>query len=176
MVNHTDGPREMTCVSGLTNRGFNRRRILQSENPGERAHYSIEKAMPGNSYSADKSNYICHAMACRHNSQIDKDIAIREGGVDASSLRQFSNALLAHQANAEALVCSMAEPFAYEKKLAACDGRMYYCDYWDEQRSVAPSADARLAESALGRELIDGEDAVAMAMSDAGAVPVLEVA
>ena len=71
-------------------------------------------------------------MACRHNSQTDKDIAIREDGVDASSLGQFSNAPLAHQANAEALACGpcgMAPPFAYEKKLATCDGRKYYCDY-----------------------------------------------
>ena len=95
--------------------------------------------MPGNSYSADKANCICHAMACRHNNQIDKDIAIREDGVDASSLRQFANALLAHPTNTEVVACGMALPFAYEKKFAACDRRKYYCDYWDEKRG-APTA------------------------------------
>ena len=116
LVNYTDGPRAMTHVSGTTKRNQPRRRILESENPGERAHFVLEKGLPGNNYRPSKANLICHELAVRDNHRIDNDELMRVSSVPSSELRHFPSASIAYSADAEALACGMAPPWRHERE------------------------------------------------------------
>ena len=138
MVKYTDGIYDIAESNGAVGpRGLKVYHNVESENGGERAHYSLERGLPNAGYTADLGNFICHAEATRHNHLLHNKL-LRSNGVADEELRLFHSKPIAVGANEYCDVLTVPRAYIHEHRLKRDSGDRYYGDYWRETLQIGP--------------------------------------
>lgn len=138
MLKYTDGPADIVESNvAVGPRGLSVSHNIESENPGERAHYSLERGLPNMGYSDDFGNFICHAEATRHNHLIYNKL-LTDSGVSQSELRLFASKATAVAANAYCDLLLVPRSYKHEPALKRDNGDRHYGDYWTETLQIGP--------------------------------------